>query len=49
MKYYEEQIKVDQSQIATIEHDTTQQTLSEKWVTERKKILTGSNFGEVMK
>ena len=49
VKYYEEQIKVDESQIAKIEHDTTQQSLSEKWVTERKKRLTGSNFGKVMK
>ena len=37
VKYYEEEIKVDQSQIARIEHGTTQQSLSEKWVTERKK------------
>ena len=49
VKYYEEQINVDQSQIAKIEHDTTQQSLSENWVTERKTILAGSNFGKVMK
>ena len=48
-KFLNEEIKISEDKIRKVEEKTRNQSQSKVWMTERKKRLTASNFGSIMK